>query len=63
MRFFSVFIFILSTVNGQNPKDPLLVKNYKGQLRWLDSIYNGMNIEEKNSQLFMDRITSTTGQN
>ena len=62
MRFFSVFIFILSTVNGQNPKDPLLDKNYKGQLRWVDSIYNGMNIDEKIGQLFMVRISSATGQ-
>ena len=56
MRFFSVFIFILSVVNGQNPKDPLLDKNYKGQLRWVDSIYNGMNIDEKIGQLFMPMV-------
>ena len=40
MRFFYVFIFVLYVVNGQNLNDPLLDKNFKGQLKWVDSIYN-----------------------
>ncbi|MFL2591660.1 MAG: glycoside hydrolase family 3 N-terminal domain-containing protein [Flavobacteriaceae bacterium] len=62
MRFFSAFILILSIVNGQNSIDPLLDTNFKGQLKWVDSIYNTMNIDEKIGQLFMVRISSASGQ-
>ena len=62
MRFFYVFIFVLYVVNGQNLNDPLLDINYKGQLKWVDSIYNSMNVDEKIGQLFMLRISSASGQ-
>ena len=62
MRFFSAFILILSIVNGQYSIDPLLDTNFKGQLKWVDSIYNTMNIDEKIGQLFMVRISSASGQ-
>ena len=62
MRFFYVFIFVLYVVNGQNLNDPLLDINYKRQLKWVDSIYNSMNIDEKIGQLFMLRISSAAGQ-
>ena len=62
MRFFYVFIFVLYVVNGQNLNDPLLDINYKGQLKWVDSIYNSMNVDEKIGQLFMLRISSAAGQ-
>ena len=62
MRFFYVFIFVLYVVNGQKLNDPLLDINYKGQLKWVDSIYNSMNVDEKIGQLFMLRISSAAGQ-
>ncbi len=62
MRFFYVFIFVLYVVNGQNLNDPLLDINYKRQLKWVDSIYNSMNVDEKIGQLFMLRISSAAGQ-
>ena len=62
MRFFYVLIFVLYIVNGQNSNDPLLDINYKGQLKWVDSIYNNMNVDEKIGQLFMLRISSAAGQ-
>ena len=40
----------------------LLDINYKRQLKWVDSIYNSMNIDEKIGQLFMLRISSAAGQ-
>ena len=62
MRFFYVLIFVLYVANGQNLNDPLLDINYKRQLKWVDSIYNSMNIDEKIGQLFMLRISSAVGQ-
>ena len=62
MRFFYIFIFVLYAVNGQNLNDPLLDINYKRQLKWVDSIYNSMNVDEKIGQLFMLRISSAAGQ-
>ena len=61
MRFFSVFIFILSTVNGQNPKDPLLDKNYKGQCWVLIRIgrnFIGL-IDGSNSKEVYNRVSKT----
>ena len=63
MRFIYIFIFIISFINAQTPIDPLLDKDFKGQLKWVDSIYNNMNIDEKIGQLFMIRISSVLGQN
>jgi beta-glucosidase-like glycosyl hydrolase/CubicO group peptidase (beta-lactamase class C family) len=63
MRFIYIFIFIISFINAQTPIDPLLDKDFKGQLKWVDSIYNNMNIDEKIGQLFMIRISSALGQN
>ena len=63
MRFIYIFIFIISFINAQTSIDPLLDKDFKGQLKWVDSIYNNMNIDEKIGQLFMIRISSVLGQN
>ena len=49
-------------LNGQTSLDPLLDKNFNEQLKWVDSIYNTMNIDEKIGQLFMARISSVVGQ-
>ena len=62
MRFLYVFVFFTLILNGQTPTDPLLDKNFKVQLKWVDSIYNTMNIDEKIGQLFMVRISSAAGQ-
>ena len=62
MRFLYVFVFFISVLKAQNSLDPLLDKNFKAQLKWVDSIYNTMNIDEKIGQLFMVRISSAAGQ-
>ena len=46
MRFIYIFIFIISFINAQTSIDPLLDKDFKGQLKWVDSIYNNMNIDD-----------------
>ena len=62
MRLLYVFVFFTMILNGQTSLDPLLDKNFNEQLKWVDSIYNTMNIEEKIGQLFMARISSVVGQ-
>ena len=63
MRLISIFILFISVLKAQNSLDPLLEKDFKGQSKWVDSIYNTMNIDEKIGQLFMTRISSALGQN
>ena len=63
MRLISIFILLISVLKAQNSSDPLLEKDFKGQLKWIDSVYNTMNIDEKIGQLFMIRISSALGQN
>ena len=62
MRLLYVFVFFTMILNGQTSLDPLLDKNFNEQLKWVDSIYNTMNIDEKIGQLFMARISSVVGQ-
>ena len=62
MRFLCFFLFFISFVSGQTSIDPLLDSNFKGQLKWVDSVYKTLNIDEKIGQLFMVRISSAAGQ-
>ena len=62
MRFLYFFVFLGYILNAQTSVDPLLDKNFKAQLKWVDSLYSTMNIDEKIGQLFMVRISSAVGQ-
>tara|TARA_B100000575_G_scaffold276908_1_gene262742 strand:+ start:9313 stop:12195 length:2883 start_codon:yes stop_codon:yes gene_type:complete len=62
MRFLYVFVFCGLILNAQTSVDPLLDKNFEAQLKWVDSIYSTMSIDEKIGQLFMVRISSAAGQ-
>jgi len=50
------FLSIFSILNAQN--SPLQTKDAIKQQKWVDSIYNGMSLEQKVGQLFMVRAFS-----
>ncbi|HNU59063.1 MAG TPA: glycoside hydrolase family 3 N-terminal domain-containing protein [Aquaticitalea sp.] len=58
MRFlFSLIILISISANSQTV-NPLLSNDAVNQQKWVDSIYNGMSLEEKVGQLFMVQVFS-----
>lgn len=58
LLFVLTFIILYFPAFSQE-KNPLIVKNdFKNQKKWVDSIYDGMSLEEKIGQLFMADIFS-----
>jgi beta-glucosidase-like glycosyl hydrolase/CubicO group peptidase (beta-lactamase class C family) len=54
-----ITIFIFSnTLLSQDNNHPLITKDVQAQVKWVDSIYNAMSLEEKVGQLFMVRAFS-----
>ena len=54
----ALFLFFPLLVLGQTP-DPLLdFDNQDRQVKWVDSIYNGLSLKEKVGQLFMPMVFS-----
>ncbi len=53
---FSIFIF--NTLQGQETFNPLITEDAKAQNKWVDSIYNAMNLKEKVGQLYMVQVMS-----
>ena len=54
----ALFLFFPLLVLGQTP-DPLLdFENQDRQVKWVDSIYNGLSLKEKVGQLFMPMVFS-----
>lgn len=59
---FAILIFLCYPAFSQE-KNPLIVKSdFQNQKKWVDSIYDGMNLEEKMGQLFMSDIFSSDPQ-
>lgn len=55
---FSFFLgFFCLTVFAQQP-NPLIADNFDAQKKWVDSIYNGMSLQEKVGQLFTVQVYS-----
>ena len=52
MRFFFL-LFFSSLVAFSQQIDPLRTKDEQAQTRWVDSLYNSMNLDQKIGQLFM----------
>ncbi|WP_053977789.1 glycoside hydrolase family 3 N-terminal domain-containing protein [Mangrovimonas xylaniphaga] len=48
-----------SPMQTNTPINPLLAENPVAQQKWVDSIYNGMSLEEKLGQLFMVQVFSS----
>lgn len=59
---FPFFIFILLLNVSLAQTDPLLAPDTNAQRQWVDSVYNGMTVEEKVGQLFMIRAYSNGNQ-
>lgn len=60
MRFiFSLMLcFFFFTSLAQNSKNPLATKDAVAQQKWVDSIYDGLNLRQRIGQLFMARAVS-----
>ncbi|MDR5590309.1 glycoside hydrolase family 3 N-terminal domain-containing protein [Christiangramia sediminicola] len=58
-RFYTFIILLLISFHGiSQVKSPLFVKDHPQQKKWVDSVYNSMNLKEKVGQLFMASIWS-----
>jgi beta-N-acetylhexosaminidase len=49
----TTFICIFNISFGQNSSNPLLTSDYEAQEKWVDSVYQSMNLKERVGQLFM----------
>ncbi len=54
----SLLCFLVSTVFFAQTADPLSAFNPESQTKWVDSVYNSLNIDEKIGQLFMVMVFS-----
>ncbi|WP_066218428.1 glycoside hydrolase family 3 N-terminal domain-containing protein [Formosa haliotis] len=57
--YISLIFFSIHFSYSQNPNNPLVTKDALGQKKWVDSIYNGLSLQEKIGQLFMVRAMTS----
>lgn len=58
-RFYAFLFFLLISFSGiSQTKNPLFAEDYLQQKKWVDSVYDSMNLKEKVGQLFMASIWS-----
>ena len=50
---------LTSTIQAQETTNPLLAKDLEGQTKWVDSVYNSLNLNEKIAQLYMVQVFSS----
>ncbi|WP_290700157.1 glycoside hydrolase family 3 N-terminal domain-containing protein [Lacinutrix sp.] len=50
---------LTSTIQAQETTNPLLAKDVEGQTKWVDSVYNSLNLNEKIAQLYMVQVFSS----
>ena len=63
-RLFKLFFILLYFHNlSSQTIDPLLSEDFLDQKKWVDSIYNGLSLDEKIGQLFFVQATSKTENN
>ncbi|PNQ72994.1 beta-N-acetylglucosaminidase [Hanstruepera neustonica] len=60
VTFLAIFFLVFNTTFSQN-KNPLEAKNPVLQQKWVDSVYNSLDIDQKIGQLFMVRAFSNQG--
>ena len=53
-----LFLFFSGTIMAQNSSNPLLAKDVEAQQKWVDSVYQSMNLNERIGQLFMIMVFS-----
>ncbi len=54
----TTFFCLFNISFGQNSSNPLLTSDYEAQEKWVDSVYQSMNLKEKVGQLFMIMVFS-----
>ena len=63
-RLFKLFFILLYFHNlSSQTIDPLLSEDFLDQKKWVDSIYNGLSLDEKIGQLFFVQATSNNKNN
>lgn len=55
---FSFLIFFTFSITAQNSAHPLATQDKEAQMKWVDSLYNGMSADERIGQLFMIQVFS-----
>ena len=58
--FLAICLIVINATFAQN-KNPLLAKNPELQNKWVDSVYNSLDLDQKIGQLFMVRAFSNQG--
>ena len=56
---FFTLSLITYTIQAQETTNPLLAKDVEGQTKWVDSVYNSLNLNEKIAQLYMVQVFSS----
>ncbi|MFD2550957.1 glycoside hydrolase family 3 N-terminal domain-containing protein [Bizionia sediminis] len=64
MRVLFFFVYFISCFNFVQAQisSPLATSDFEAQQKWVDSIYNGMSLDEKIGQLFMVQAFSNKGE-
>ena len=61
MRHYVSLLFIVASIYNsfsQNTPNPLLATNEKAQKKWVDSVYNSLDLRERIGQLYMVQVFS-----
>lgn len=61
MRYYVSLLFIVASIYNsfsQNTPNPLLATNEKAQKKWVDSVYNSLDLRERIGQLYMVQVFS-----
>ena len=58
MRNITLLLLFTSVLVSAQSNHPLATKDYEAQEKWVDSVYNSMNIKEKIGQLYMPMVFS-----
>ena len=53
-----LLVVSIHTIQAQNTPNPLLASNEQAQKKWVDSVYNSLNLKEKIAQLYMVQVFS-----
>jgi len=61
IRSFLILSLLFNEVTGQTSADPLLVLGDEYQMKWVDSVYSSMTLNQKVGQLFVVQAVSNKG--
>ena len=61
IRSFLILSLLFNEVASQTSADPLLVLGDEYQMKWVDSVYSSMTLNQKVGQLFVVQAVSNKG--